>query len=117
MFSFMLGVLGSLLFWAIYIPASFVITILIAKTNKCELLGMNYLIVLSYPEKGDGDDLECAIVGFIILFVTWPLFLLAVGMAATVRLMGRLFLYLLSFCVRSVESKVPIIKVTFDKED
>lgn len=116
MLTFMLGVLGSLIFWAIYIPTSFVVAITIAKNNWIEIFNMSDLISISHPKDCCDYELDRAIAGLVITLFAWPFIFFVCAMAGILRLLGRSSLYLLSFCVRSMEPKVPRVKITLNKE-
>lgn len=115
MFSFMFGVLFSITFWAIYLPASFIITIVLIKAIKPTLLnpitkGLDFngrpLLVA---------DWFILLGGIIFSMIFWPFIIFAVIMWKL--LVSTISKAILALMRKAIDS-IPTISITFgDKED
>jgi hypothetical protein len=110
MFSFMFNVLFSVIFWAIYLPASFVITIIIFKAFV-----PHWLNPVTKGKDLDGFELDNTDwVGFTAQFagciIFWPIIIIAIAAWSLVKFIGSKCILKL---IRKTIDSVPTINITF----
>ena len=113
MFTFMFGVLGSLMFWAAYLPVSFVISIFLLR-NMGGLGKLAYDTLISNKESSSiTKGISLFIVIFFMLF--WPVII------AAYLLFKIFFNQVVWNVITSLMSKandaVPDVKITFPKDE
>lgn len=80
MIPFMLGVLGSVMFWCIFIPVDFVIAIMVMKSVFPDALKPFISNERIYESYGDADfeSWTFALFMIVIFIVAWPIILMGV---------------------------------------
>jgi hypothetical protein len=107
MIAFMFGVLGSLLFWAIYLPVSFVIAVVMMRkimpSTMDDLAGKSAEV--------DGVDKLCGLFLLAGFMAFWPV--IAVIYVVLHVFLGQLGWGFLSGLISKAENAIPEVKVSF----
>ena len=117
MFGFMFGVLGSLIFWAVYIVVSFFVSLLIMK--KMRSLADAFRVLSTGEVKAeDGETKGSSMAVLIALMIFWPILLIAYILVAIFKLfLCKALWWMASSAAKAVKDKVPDVKITFGDEE
>ena len=113
MFTFMFGVLGSLIFWAIYLPVSLVISLFILK----RLGPFGKYVADTFISKGESNSTRkfVSLMALIAIVLLWPI-------VTFVYILTKLFFNMVVWnaitkLINKVETITPEVKITFSKEE
>lgn len=106
MLSFMFGVLGSLIFWAIYIPISFVISVTLMKRVIGPTIGVK---LLSKDSCSIMKLLDMA--ALIVIMISWPAIIVFYILFKVI--LADVFLTLLTSMIEKAEKIVPKVEIKF----
>lgn len=116
MFGFMFGVLGSVIFWAVYIVVSFFVSLLIMK--KVKAFAGPFRILSTGSDKGENETKVSSMAALILLMTTWPILLLAYILVVIFKVfMCKALWWMASSAAKAVKDKVPDVKITFGDEE
>lgn len=116
MFSFMFGVLGSLIFWAVYIVVSFFVSLVIMKKTK--MFAGPFRILSTGNDEGENETKGSSVAALILLMITWPILLGLYLIAVVFKVfLCKAVWWIASSGAKVMANKIPDVKITFDNEE
>jgi hypothetical protein len=116
MFNFMFGVLGSLIFWSIYIVVSFFMALIVMK--KAELFKDAFRVLSTGSTLPGSETKGSSVAALIVCMIIWPIIVAGYLVWLVFKVfIGKSLWWIASSGAKAMANKIPDVKITFGDEE